>query len=79
MKAIRFKDKKKKGQVLGLGHVDGEWKTVSESDIAYFEQLNTRVGTDNKVVKRTLDDFGIEVKDVPDPKPENTKKEDEDK
>lgn len=79
MKQIRFKDKGRKGQVLGLGHVDDQWKTVREADIKYFEQLNTTLSApdekgNRKVVrKKELKDFGIEVQDAPDPKPETNK------
>lgn len=79
MSHIRFKDKNKKGHVLGLGMVSNEWREVSEADLEYFEAMNTRLEEPNekgerKVLgKTTLEDYGIEVKSVSD-----TKKKEED-
>lgn len=83
MKQVRFKDKGRKGQVLGLGTVTHEWKDVPDNQIQYFEQLNTRVsapddsGKREVLAQKSLTDYGIEVRDAPEPKSaDKDKKED---
>jgi hypothetical protein len=80
MKKVKFKEKGKSGQVLGLGHIDNDWKEVSDTAFKHFEQVNTTLGPPNAkgerevLRKRTAANYGLEVQSVADPKPESNEK-----